>query len=188
VILGEISIQEVVQESDWVTYRPSQQENSSDMIVQIAERAMRQLIDEKIKGVIASGRFGETLGFAGGRPGRSQLGSMRSVIRFSGDDPELLKKWWDGLLSVSNRKKKWPAKTQSTITELLSDTSQIWKIIGVSGQQIEEIFDVAVLGNETMKSLKVKMANSATLAFLASSCRAAQKGLGVTDTEDDEDE
>jgi len=26
------------------------------------------------------------------------------------------------------------------------------------------------------------------LAFLASSCRAAQKGLGVTDTEDDEDE
>jgi len=188
VTTSNISIQDVAQKSDWVTHRPSQQESSSDMIVQIAERALRKLIDEKVKSVIASNRFNEILGFSGGKPGRSQLGSMRSVIRFAEGNPEVLKKWWDGLLSVSNREKKWPKKTQGAITGLLSDSSKIWQSIGISSEQLDKILDVTLLGIEAMKTLKAEMANSATLTFLASSCRAAQKGMGVNDTEDEEDE
>ena len=188
VILSEINIQSNQEKSESVTHRPNQPENLSEMIIQIAERALRKLIDEKVKATVASDRFREILGFGNGRPGRSQLGSMRSVIRFSGDNPKALKSWWDGLMAVPNRKKKWPEKTQATINGLLSDSAQIWQCIGVSKEQLNVILNETLLSKENVKVLQIRMANIAILTFLAASCRAAQKGLGDGDTQNDEDE
>ena len=99
-----------------------------------------------------------------------------------------MKNWWDGLLAVPNRKTKWPEKTQATINGLLSDSAQIWQCIGVSKDQLNVILNETLLSNENVKVLQIRMANIAILTFLAASCRAAQKGLGDGDTQNDEDE
>jgi len=84
----------------------------------------------------------ETMGWADGTPGNSQLGALRSHFEtWTGDRPsrERLKSWWEGLLAIPSRAEQWPKASTSSSSEqnrigrFGTDKAAVWQALKESG-------------------------------------------------------
>jgi CRISPR-associated protein Csx10 len=144
------------------------------VLEQLRQRAWTTLINEQVTRAIASDwhRESDGLCLTGDKPGRSQLGALRSALRADTGDLTAAKAWWAAMQQVKDRKERWPEGTARTVQDLLNKPQNVWRSLGISQEQLEE------LGASTDRQ-----AHAAVLALLAAAARAGQRDAGKTTTE-----
>ncbi len=141
------------------------------VLEQLRQRAWTTLINEQVTRAIAARWHLESggLGLTGDKPGRSQLGALRTALRADPGDLTVVRSWWAAMQGVKRRKERWPKGTSQRVQDLLLNPQNVWRQLDVSQEQLGE------LGQPTDRH-----AQAAVLALLAAAARAGQRDAGTT--------
>lgn len=154
--------------------RPSDPEVPTDFIRGLAEQAIERLVSERISEAIATRRHQKDLGFVASTPKPSQLGALRSVIRYSGDSLSLLTSWWEGVKAVGNRVAQWPDGSREQMNILLADPKRVFTLLRIDVAEIEELLRASV-PSEYVSVMIDRAARKGVLSYLSEAARTAQK-------------
>jgi hypothetical protein len=149
--------------------------SGATVVEQLRQRAWTTLINEQVTRAIAGDWHLKPtgLGLTGDKPGRSQLGALRTALRADPGDLTVVRSWWAAMQGVKRRKERWPKGTSERVQDLLLNPQNVWRQLDVSQKQLGE------LGKPPTDS----HAQAAVLALLAAAARAGQRDAGTTTKE-----
>jgi CRISPR-associated protein Csx10 len=154
---------------------------SADALSALEDRAWQLFISDRVAAAVAGGVHRNRLSLAGAKPGRSQLGALRSAARNDAGDLAEVRAWWHTMLGVARRANRWPNSVRQEIEHLLEQPTTVWALLDVD----DEIG--ATWWGTRWPSSKTDRAPQAVLALLTAATRASQRdGAGRDTVEDSE--